>query len=243
MTIEWNKVTRYSKVVAVVLFGGTFFLGFWLGEMNAEEIYVKVPCFDACKSDSSTMGIEQEGASSQSFQTNTQKDRIVDHISCDHMTQYVRTITGECGSAEQKEVLFDESNAPLSNAEFKQQAAAKAAIVLTRAENMRIEKFEHILAAFDLQITQREQFGDMYERYIQDLQQQKNTFMTLEKEWEKYRDMFCGVAISSIPPEAIGTNATDYFVKIDCAANITESHIVEFREIEQSGIFDSPARG
>lgn len=29
--IQWNKVTWYSKVVAVVIFVATFFLGFYLG--------------------------------------------------------------------------------------------------------------------------------------------------------------------------------------------------------------------
>lgn len=43
MTIEWNKVTWYSKLAAVILFVGTFFLGFWLGTMKAEKIYVEVP--------------------------------------------------------------------------------------------------------------------------------------------------------------------------------------------------------
>lgn len=31
MKIVWNKVTWYSKLIAVVLFVCTFFLGFWLG--------------------------------------------------------------------------------------------------------------------------------------------------------------------------------------------------------------------
>ena len=43
MTIEWNKVTWYSKIAAVAVFVGTFFLGFWLGTMKAEKVYVEVP--------------------------------------------------------------------------------------------------------------------------------------------------------------------------------------------------------
>lgn len=43
MTIEWNKVTWYSKIAAVVIFVGTFFLGFWLGTMKIENVYVEVP--------------------------------------------------------------------------------------------------------------------------------------------------------------------------------------------------------
>jgi hypothetical protein len=43
MAIEWNKVTWYSKLAAVIVFVGTFFLGFWLGTMKAEKIYVEVP--------------------------------------------------------------------------------------------------------------------------------------------------------------------------------------------------------
>lgn len=42
MKIEWNKVTWYSKLAAVVLFVGVFFLGFWLGTMNVEKVYVFV---------------------------------------------------------------------------------------------------------------------------------------------------------------------------------------------------------
>lgn len=34
MRIEWNKVTWYSKLLAVVLFVGTFFMGFYLGWLN-----------------------------------------------------------------------------------------------------------------------------------------------------------------------------------------------------------------
>jgi hypothetical protein len=36
MTIEWNKVTWYSKLAAVILFVGVFWRGFWLGTMKAE---------------------------------------------------------------------------------------------------------------------------------------------------------------------------------------------------------------
>ena len=31
MKIEWNKVTWYSKLAAVILFIGVLFLGIWLG--------------------------------------------------------------------------------------------------------------------------------------------------------------------------------------------------------------------
>ena len=43
MTIEWSKVTWHSKLATIVLFAATFFLGFWLGTMNAEKVYVEVP--------------------------------------------------------------------------------------------------------------------------------------------------------------------------------------------------------
>jgi hypothetical protein len=42
MDIEWNKVTRYSQALAIVLFVGTFFLGFWLGTMNSKETNVPI---------------------------------------------------------------------------------------------------------------------------------------------------------------------------------------------------------
>lgn len=34
MKIEFNKVTWYSKFLAIIIFIGTFFLGFWLGQRN-----------------------------------------------------------------------------------------------------------------------------------------------------------------------------------------------------------------
>lgn len=43
MIIEWNKVTWYSKIAAVIIFVGTFFTGFWLGTMNAEKVYIEIP--------------------------------------------------------------------------------------------------------------------------------------------------------------------------------------------------------
>ena len=43
MNIEWNKVTWYSKITAVILFVGTFFLGFWLGTMKVEKVYIDIP--------------------------------------------------------------------------------------------------------------------------------------------------------------------------------------------------------
>lgn len=43
MNIEWNKVTWYSKLAAVIIFVATFWLGFYLGTMKAEKIYVEVP--------------------------------------------------------------------------------------------------------------------------------------------------------------------------------------------------------
>ncbi len=41
MTIEWNKVTWYSKLVAVVVFVGTFALAFSLGRQYESSITVK----------------------------------------------------------------------------------------------------------------------------------------------------------------------------------------------------------
>jgi len=32
MKIQFNKVTWYSKALAIIIFVGTFFLGFWLGQ-------------------------------------------------------------------------------------------------------------------------------------------------------------------------------------------------------------------
>ncbi len=43
MTIEWDNITWYSKITAVILFVATFFLGFWLGTMKTEKVYVEVP--------------------------------------------------------------------------------------------------------------------------------------------------------------------------------------------------------
>ena len=43
MKILWNKVTWYSKLLAVVLFVGVFWLGFWLGTFRAQKIYIEVP--------------------------------------------------------------------------------------------------------------------------------------------------------------------------------------------------------
>ncbi len=45
MTIEWGKVTWYSKILAVLVFVGTFFVGFWLGVtfVQVEPVYVEVP--------------------------------------------------------------------------------------------------------------------------------------------------------------------------------------------------------
>ncbi len=36
MTIEWNKVTWYSKLLAVIIFVATFYIGFQLGEKKAQ---------------------------------------------------------------------------------------------------------------------------------------------------------------------------------------------------------------
>lgn len=43
MNIEWNKVTWYSKFIAMILFVGVFYLGYWLGVQKAQKIYVIVP--------------------------------------------------------------------------------------------------------------------------------------------------------------------------------------------------------
>ena len=32
MNIEWNKVTRFSQIVAVLLFVVVFFVGYWIGQ-------------------------------------------------------------------------------------------------------------------------------------------------------------------------------------------------------------------
>jgi hypothetical protein len=43
MSIQWNTVTWYSKIIAIILFVATFFLGFWLGTMKVEKVFVEVP--------------------------------------------------------------------------------------------------------------------------------------------------------------------------------------------------------
>ncbi len=37
MSIEWNKVTGLSQIIAIVLFVGVFGLGFWLGTLYAAK--------------------------------------------------------------------------------------------------------------------------------------------------------------------------------------------------------------
>lgn len=37
MKIEWNKVTRLSQIVAVVLFLAVFGVGFWLGDQHGRD--------------------------------------------------------------------------------------------------------------------------------------------------------------------------------------------------------------
>lgn len=38
MKIEFNKVTWYSKLLAIIIYVGTFFLGYWLGLRNESLI-------------------------------------------------------------------------------------------------------------------------------------------------------------------------------------------------------------
>lgn len=67
MTIEWNKVTWYSKIVVVIIFVGTFFLGFWLGTMKTEKVYVEVPHLVAHTTTSQVESIRQNGTSTLLF--------------------------------------------------------------------------------------------------------------------------------------------------------------------------------
>ncbi|MGE5541145.1 MAG: MliC family protein [Bacillota bacterium] len=48
MNIEWNKVTRYSQIIAIVLFVGVFVLGFCLGRAYEYHAFVNaLPVFTA----------------------------------------------------------------------------------------------------------------------------------------------------------------------------------------------------
>ena len=40
MSIKWKTVTWYSQMIAIILFVGIFFLGFWLGESFKASSYV-----------------------------------------------------------------------------------------------------------------------------------------------------------------------------------------------------------
>jgi hypothetical protein len=39
MKIEWNRVTWYSKVAAVIIYVGTFAIAFYLGQMYGSAYY------------------------------------------------------------------------------------------------------------------------------------------------------------------------------------------------------------
>ena len=43
MKIEWNKVTKFSQVVAIIVFVGVFFLGLFLGRKFEDKIILGAP--------------------------------------------------------------------------------------------------------------------------------------------------------------------------------------------------------
>jgi membrane-bound inhibitor of C-type lysozyme len=47
MKIEWNKVTRFSQLIAIVLFVGVFYYGFFLGGKIRVEKILGAPVSDA----------------------------------------------------------------------------------------------------------------------------------------------------------------------------------------------------
>lgn len=67
MTIEWNKVTWYSKAAAVVLFVATFFLGFWFGTTKAGVVYVEVPFSKQAKNFSDSSNVATATSSLQTY--------------------------------------------------------------------------------------------------------------------------------------------------------------------------------
>lgn len=159
---------------------------------------------------------------------------------CGEISEYIRSVTGQCRNSDQEKVAYDPATVPTSNVEYKELQSAEAAILLTHIENQRVETIERILRYFNLQIAQR---GNLQEaEYIKSLEQLKQSVLKVEQHWLEHRGALCDIVVSSIPPEAIGTNGIGYFTSIDCLTKVTRLHLDELREIEQ-WISAPPASG
>lgn len=65
MQIEWNKVTWYSKLIAVILFVGTFVLGLYLGNEYQKAIAVSVVDDEKVSPNSELLEKQEEGVQTQ----------------------------------------------------------------------------------------------------------------------------------------------------------------------------------
>jgi hypothetical protein len=77
MKIEWNKVTWYSKLIALGLFVVLPFLGFWLGTQYGENIVLPYPDGGApsASSSNSTLGMSNYYSDTAEWQTDSRIDR------------------------------------------------------------------------------------------------------------------------------------------------------------------------
>ena len=92
MTVEWNKVTWYSKIAAVIVFGGVFVLGYWLGAQNAEVVYVEMlhiaHSHDAKSESFRTNPLEISTITNSPDTYNGQAMLVRGQLDCDSVEQY-----------------------------------------------------------------------------------------------------------------------------------------------------------
>ncbi len=233
--MEEVKITKNFLIVATALLFGAIAVYTILGlvvledkTLNVERNYLKIQ--ESTNED--TPVFQSEIGSSMT--------KLPMSIPCGDISEYVRSVTGQCRNSDQENVTHDPTAVASSNFEYKESQSAEVTISFALIENIRTETIERILRYVDLQIVQR---GNLQETdYVNSLEQLKQSFPKVEQHWMEHRDALCDIVVSSIPPEAIGTNGIEYLTRIDCLTKVTRLHLDELREIEQ-WISSSPARG
>lgn len=160
------------------------------------------------------------------------------NFSCRDMSAYIQELIGFCKDAEPTTVISTKDYLGDSNSDNKARHTVSYAAKLIVEDNKVESNYEKAVAAFDARIKQYGAYTDddnpalsLYAAYYDKLIKLRPQFVQTQREWKNLRDDTCSLQTDVISPGAVGTNALDFFERLDCVLRETKHRSLFLEEV------------